>query len=87
MARDQMSLKDGLDLVRSRRTIAQPNPGFILQLKLYEKELLGSVSDVPVVLNSNRPSQFAKDIPQTNEDDRVVPENSSQFIQSEVKEV
>ena len=40
-----MSLKDALTLVRSVRPIAEPNPGFIEQLKSYELQKLGSVSD------------------------------------------
>lgn len=50
MVKHKMPLKEGLELVRTQRPIAEPNPGFILQLKYFEKELLGKVSDVPVVL-------------------------------------
>lgn len=52
IAKKQMPLKEGLELVRSKRPIAEPNPGFILQLKLYEKEMLGKVSDVLVVVKA-----------------------------------
>jgi len=52
IAKKQMPLKEGLELVRSKRPIAEPNPGFIFQLKLYEKEMLGKVSDVLVVVKA-----------------------------------
>jgi hypothetical protein len=47
-----MPLKDALELVRQKRPIAEPNPGFILQLKLYEKGLFGSNSEVPLNLKN-----------------------------------
>jgi len=39
-----MKLKDSLDLVRLTRPAAEPNAGFLLQLKAFEKAVHGSVS-------------------------------------------
>ena len=39
-----LTLKDGLDLVRKTRPQAEPNAGFLLQLKAFEKAVHGSVS-------------------------------------------
>jgi hypothetical protein len=39
-----MTLKDSLDLVRKTRPAAEPNAGFLIQLKAFEKAVLGSVS-------------------------------------------
>ena len=50
-----MNLRTSIDLVRTKRTIAEPNPGFIIQLKAFEKVIFGSLSDVPLVL-SKKPS-------------------------------
>lgn len=44
MEKTNMDLKTSLDLVRSKRPIAQPNPGFILQLIAFEKEIFGKNS-------------------------------------------
>lgn len=60
MGRKGMNLKEGLDLIRSKRPIAEPNPGFILQLKAYEKSIFGVLSDVPVFL-SKKNKEVAKD--------------------------
>lgn len=50
MGRKGLTLKEALDLIREKRPIAEPNPGFIIQLKAYEKMLYGKLSDgVPVV--------------------------------------
>ncbi len=51
MGRKNISLREGLDLVRSKRPIAEPNPGFMIQLKAYEQLLFGQMSDVSVFLN------------------------------------
>jgi hypothetical protein len=61
MGRKGMNLKEGLDLARLRRPIAEPNPGFVIQLKAYEKSLFGVVSDVPVFL-SRKPAQDTSEI-------------------------
>ena len=39
-----MKLKESLDLVRLTRPLAEPNAGFLLQLKAFEKAVHGSVS-------------------------------------------
>jgi hypothetical protein len=39
-----MKLKESLDLVRLTRPAAEPNAGFLLQLKAFEKAVHGSVS-------------------------------------------
>ncbi|KAI5065217.1 hypothetical protein GOP47_0019912 [Adiantum capillus-veneris] len=38
-----MNFTEALDLVRSKRPQAAPNPGFILQLKMLERKLAGEV--------------------------------------------
>ena len=44
-----MKLKESLDLVRLTRPAAEPNAGFLLQLKAFEKAVHGSVSTgVPI---------------------------------------
>ena len=49
-----MSLKDGLELVVAKRPIAEPNPGFIIQLKAFENLLFGKISNVPVFLSKTK---------------------------------
>lgn len=44
MRKHGMSLSEALNLVKSKRPIASPNPGFISQLQEYEKSLLGAQS-------------------------------------------
>jgi hypothetical protein len=39
-----MKLKESLDLVRKTRPAAEPNAGFLLQLKAFEKAVHGSMS-------------------------------------------
>lgn len=46
-----MNLRNALDHVRARRTIAEPNPGFIIQLKAFEKVIFGVLSDCPIILS------------------------------------
>jgi len=48
MSEMQLDLKVSIEHLRSRRPIAQPNFGFLMQLKNFEKELFGKNSDVPV---------------------------------------
>ena len=45
----KISLKDGLDLIWKVRPIAAPNPGFMIQLKAFEKNVLGSTSECEVM--------------------------------------
>jgi hypothetical protein len=45
----KINLKDGLDLVWKVRPIAAPNPGFMIQLKALEKNVLGATSDCDVM--------------------------------------
>ena len=49
MAELKTDLKESIDHLKQRRPIAQPNIGFIVQLKNYEKELFGKCSDVPIL--------------------------------------
>lgn len=44
-----MNLKQALDHVRTKRPIAQPNPGFMIQLKAFEKVIFGVLSEVPII--------------------------------------
>jgi hypothetical protein len=46
-----MNLKVALDHVRERRTIAEPNPGFMIQLKAFEKVIFGILSDCPIMIS------------------------------------
>jgi hypothetical protein len=46
-----MNLKVALDHVRERRTIAEPNPGFMIQLKAFEKVIFGIISDCPIMIS------------------------------------
>ena len=52
-----MSMKDALILARSKRPIADPNPGFLIQLKAFEKVIFGKVSDVPIVFSKKSESE------------------------------
>lgn len=44
----QVDLKTSLDHLQKQRPIAQPNIGFLIQLKQYEQDLFGKCSDVPI---------------------------------------
>ena len=44
----RVPLNEGLDHLRKCRPIAQPNIGFIIQLKAYEAQQLGKMSNVPI---------------------------------------
>lgn len=46
-----MNLKDAVELTRSKRTIAEPNPGFMIQLKAFEKVIFGTLSDISIVVS------------------------------------
>eukprot|EP00347_Sterkiella_histriomuscorum_P002635 403367385 len=84
MAKNQTTLKDGVELVRSKRPIACPNPGFMLQLKLYEKSLFGTNSDIPVILDKkqkqsvedSKNQDLTVDQVQTNDSDNNGVQNS-----------
>uniref|UniRef100_A0A7S3N0E2 Protein-tyrosine-phosphatase n=1 Tax=Strombidium inclinatum TaxID=197538 RepID=A0A7S3N0E2_9SPIT len=45
----KINLKDALERIREVRPIAAPNPGFMIQLKALEKNVLGVMSDVDVM--------------------------------------
>lgn len=45
-----MDLMRALNHVRERRTIAEPNPGFIIQLKAFEKLIFGVMSECPIYI-------------------------------------
>ena len=42
----KMTYSDAFDFVRNKRSIVYPNPGFIEQLKLFEKELIEKYYDI-----------------------------------------
>ncbi|CAL5337737.1 unnamed protein product [Camellia sinensis] len=46
MKKHNMSASEALDLVRSKRPMASPNSGFMLQLQNYEKSLRGSGTNI-----------------------------------------
>jgi hypothetical protein len=52
-----MDLKRALDHVRERRTIAEPNPGFMIQLKAFEKVIFGTMSDCPIVFRKKEATE------------------------------
>ncbi|KAJ9538360.1 hypothetical protein OSB04_031093 [Centaurea solstitialis] len=43
MKKHGLSLPEAMNLVKSKRSVAAPNPGFMLQLQNYEKSLQGNV--------------------------------------------
>lgn len=67
-----MNLKTALDHVRSKRPIAEPNPGFMIQLKAFEKVIFGTMSDCPIMISKKTtpadgkekdgPSSMAKEV-------------------------
>lgn len=76
-----MTLKDGLDLVRKTRPAAEPNAGFLLQLKAFEKAVHGSVSSgLPI---------FKKKTAQESEDqtppEKTVPEQKESSQEKEIE--
>ncbi len=46
-----LNLKDAVELTRSKRAIAEPNPGFMIQLKAFEKVIFGTLSDISIVVS------------------------------------
>ena len=44
-----LDLRTALNHLQRQRPIAQPNIGFIVQLKSYEKSIFGQCSDVPIL--------------------------------------
>jgi|LauGreDrversion4_2_1035121.scaffolds.fasta_scaffold83921_3 hypothetical protein len=55
-----LNLRDSVDLVRSKRSIAEPNPGFMIQLKAFEKVIFGTLSDISIV--ASRKKEESKEI-------------------------
>ena len=49
MKEKAINLKDGLEMVWKVRPIAAPNPGFMIQLKALEKNVLGVASECEVM--------------------------------------
>ena len=47
MAKQRVVLKDAVIHLKARRPIAEPNVGFTIQLKAFEKAVFGECSDVP----------------------------------------
>ena len=45
MKEHRLTLKDGYARIVAVRPIAAPNQSFVIQLKLYEKEIFGENSD------------------------------------------
>lgn len=46
-----MPLKQAFDLTKERRTIAQPNAGFIIQLIAFERVIFGTTSRLGDLIN------------------------------------
>jgi len=44
----RVTLFDGMDHLKKCRPIAEPNVGFLIQLKAYEGKILGKMSNVPL---------------------------------------
>ncbi len=55
-----MNLKDAVEHVRARRTIAEPNPGFMIQLKAFEKVIFGTLSDIGIIVRKKHTSDEAQ---------------------------
>ena len=62
-----MKLKDSLDLVRLTRPAAEPNAGFLLQLKAFEKAVHGSVSTGLPIFKKKGDSQKTQEEEKKNE--------------------
>jgi hypothetical protein len=62
-----MKLKESLDLVRLTRPLAEPNAGFLLQLKAFEKAVHGSVSTGLPIFKK----KVAEDSLKTQEEEKV----------------
>ena len=60
-----MNLKDAVELTRSKRTIAEPNPGFMIQLKAFEKVIFGTLSDISIVVSKKA---ILKDVEEPGKD-------------------
>lgn len=56
----KLDLKTSLDHLQKQRPIAQPNIGFIIQLKQYEKDLFGKCSDVPIMIPKTEKEKAAE---------------------------
>lgn len=48
MAERGLTLKECYGLVKGKRPIAEPNTGFMHQLKAYERQIFGCNSDLPI---------------------------------------
>lgn len=46
-----MKLKQAFDLTKEKRTIAQPNAGFIIQLIAFERVIFGTTSRLGDLIN------------------------------------
>lgn len=80
----RMNLKKGYELVKAKRPIAEPNCGFIAQLKIHERKIFGKNSE----LNTYITAKVKKD----PENEEPLPTTSTEHtekeeLQSEIKEV
>ena len=55
-----MTLRDAFYLVKEKRPIAQPNVGFVFQLKAFEKELFGQNSELHINPENPTPEMEGK---------------------------
>jgi len=87
---------DGLEMVRAKRPIAEPNPGFILQLKAQESVIFGKMSNVPLFLSKERQkkeeekkeeSKLQDDGKDDGKDDKEVQENQPDLNQNNQEQI
>lgn len=57
--------------MRAKRPIAEPNPGFMIQLKAFEKVIFGVISDVPIV----SPKKVAEGVAKCQGDEEIASED------------
>ena len=48
-----MNMMDALKFVRSKRSIAEPNPGFLMQLKAFERVIFGTLNSMVITSKQN----------------------------------
>ena len=62
MKEHRLTLKDGYDRIKAVRPIAAPNQSFVIQLKLYEKELFGKNSETQFKLVKLKYDKYTKQL-------------------------
>lgn len=78
-------LHDSLNMIKSRRFIANPNPGFIKQLKEYEGRVTDSAKKTPIQSakskpSTNNPSETYQQWQRSSYDQQFVAPNSTYSI-------